>query len=68
MYSTGRGGGDSVVGMDGGCTRIDEAVSDTFSSEARLAPGWQGWSGVLGDFLLIFSTIVSDAVASLRQM
>ena len=54
--------------MDGGCTRIDEAVSDPFSSEARLAPGWQGWSGVLGDFLLIFSTIVSDAVASLRQM
>ena len=32
------GGGDSVGGMDGQCTCLDEAVSDTNSSLALLAP------------------------------
>ena len=67
MDSTG-GGGDSVVGMDGGCTRIYEAVSDTVSSEDHLSPGWRSWSGVLVNLLLNLSTIVADAVTFFRKM
>ena len=61
-------GGDSVVGMDGECTCLAEAVSDPVSSEARLASVWRGWYGVLGGFLLDFLTIVANAVTSFRQM
>ena len=70
MYSTGRGGGDYVVGMEGECTRLGEAVSNPVSSEARLAPGLvgRGWSEVLGNFLLNLSIIVANAVTPLRQM
>ena len=72
MDSTGRGGSDSIVGMDGGCTRtrLAESVSDTVSSEARLSPGMvgRGWSSVLGNFLPNLSTIVANAGMSFRQM
>ena len=67
MDSTG-GGGDSVVGMDGECTRIAEDISNPVSSEARLAPGWKYWSGVLGNFLLNFSKIIANDVTSFQQM
>ena len=60
--------GDSVVSMDGEYNRLAEAVSDTISSEACIDPGWQGWSGVLGDFLLNLSTFVADAVPYIWQM
>ena len=71
MESTGKGGGgDSVGGVDGECTRLAEVVSYTDSSEALLAPSLVGrdWSGSLGDSLLKFSTIVADAVTSFRHM
>ena len=54
--------------MDGECTRLDEAVSNPVPSEARLAPGWKGWSGVLGDLLLNLLMIVAGTVTSFRQM
>ena len=38
MDSTGRVGDNSVLGMDGECTRLDETVSDTVSSDDCLAP------------------------------
>ena len=38
----GGGGGESVVGMDGECTRIAEDISNPVSSEARLVPGLVG--------------------------
>ena len=56
MDSTGRGRGDSVVGMEGECDRLDEAVYNIISSDARIAPGLvgQGWYGILDNFFLNF--------------
>ena len=64
------GGGDSIVGMDGECTHLAEAVSDPVSSEAHLAPGLvgRGWSGIPGNLLLNLLTIVDDAVMSFWNM
>ena len=38
MYSNGREGGNSVLGMDGECTRLSEMVSDAVYSDTRLTP------------------------------
>ena len=58
------GGGDYVCGIYGECTHLDEAVSNTNSSEDHLAPGMvgQGWSGALGDLLLNLSTIIATSL------
>ena len=54
MDSTGRVGDNSVLGMDGECTRLDETVSDTVSSDTRLATFLVGrdLSVVFGNFFL----------------
>ena len=56
--------------MDGECTRISDAASDTVSSEASFTSGLarQGCSGVLGNFSLNLVTIVSNTVMSFRNM
>ena len=38
MDLTGREGGNSMLGMDGECTRPAETVSDSISSHAYLTP------------------------------
>ena len=65
-----RGGGNNIGGMNRECTLLDKEDSNTHSSVTILVLGLVGlgWSGALGNLLLNFSTIATDAVTSFRHM
>ena len=69
MESTGRGGDNSIGGIDGECTHLAEVISDTDSSVALIAPGFAGkvLEGAFGNFTLNLSTTVADFVKSFRH-
>ena len=70
LESSGGCGGNTLIWVYGGCTRLSNMWLESSSSETRFSTGFlvQDWSFILGNLVLNSSTIVADSVISFRHM